>query len=125
MEKRVVLAAALLLPAALAWAQHPTARQDESGRALVEETEPHRVVTGRIAAVDPGRNVVVIAQASGGRTSLRLSPWTVITRDGGPASIGRIRQGVPVRATYDVRGGEKLALVLDVSQAGSFPPPRR
>ena len=120
--KKASLFAAAVLAGSVAAAQAPSARQDERGRALIEETKPHHVVTGRIAGVDPDHNVVVVEEANGVRTSLELSAWTVITGNGAPASIGEVREGRPIRATYDVRNGAKRALVLDVSRQGAFPP---
>ncbi len=104
--------------------QSSAVRHDESGEALHEETEPHEVATGRIAAVDAQRNVVFVDRANGGRIVLRLTPSTVVTKDGSPASVGEIRQGVPIRAAYEPAHGENWALVVDVSQLGAFPPAR-
>ncbi|MHB8417587.1 MAG: hypothetical protein ACYDCL_05900 [Myxococcales bacterium] len=116
------LALAASLAALAACAQPSAARRDETGQALREETGPHAVATGRIAAVDRRRHLVLIDRASGGMVVLRLTPSTVITKDGQPAAASQVEEGVPVRAAYRAAYGENRALVVDVSEQGAFPP---
>ncbi len=101
------------------------ARRDETGGALREETEQHRIVTGRVAAVDKYRNIVLVDEAGGRRMQLRLSRETVVSAEGRPAAVGDIKEGVPIRAAYRPRLGQNVALVVDVTRAGSFPPGNR
>ena len=115
----IALAAATILGCA----QGSAGRRDETGQALREETGPHETVTGRVAAVDTYRNVVVIDAAKGRRIRLRLSRSTVISLNGAPAAMADVREGVPIRAAYHNHLGEHIALVVDVSQQDPNPIP--
>jgi hypothetical protein len=105
-----------------ACAQSTAASHDQTGPAWTAESEPHQVVTGRVAAVDPGRNVLLVDRGSGDALLLRLTPGTIVTQDGGPAKANDIREGSPVRAAYHAAYGENQALLIDVSRQGAFPP---
>ncbi|HUB07143.1 MAG TPA: hypothetical protein VMB50_09080 [Myxococcales bacterium] len=120
MLRALALAAAILGISAPAFAA--STRSDETGQALREETEPHQVVTGRIAGVDGWHRLVLVDRAKGGTMVLRLTPETVVTADGRPASVEDIKEGVPIRAAYKAAYGHNRALVVDVSRLGAFPP---
>ncbi|MHB1845389.1 MAG: hypothetical protein ACYCWW_11215 [Deltaproteobacteria bacterium] len=92
--------------------------RDETGTALREETENHRTVTGRVAAVDKYRNLVFVDADHGGTIQLRLSRHTIVSSGGAPAALTDIREGAPIRAAFRPHLGQNIALVVDVTPTG-------
>lgn len=79
-------------------------------------------VNATVKKVDPATGILELASDLLGifGATLHVTPGTRIVSEGKPSSLGSLREGDQVRASYDVRGGRKTAQWISVLR-----PPRR
>lgn len=80
-----------------------------------------RTLSGRVVSASPGS---LSLEGEDRRVHrLQITENTEVLRGGERVKIGDLREGEDVRASFDVRGGERVATRIDVGQDASRQPP--
>lgn len=88
---------------------------NQGGQAAAAKVVGTRTVTGRIASVSPDQ--VTVKGSEGEPLKLRITPSTKVTLGGKDGSVGSLRAGDEVRASYAQSGGSATATKLEVKRA--------
>jgi hypothetical protein len=90
---------------------------DEAGQAAEAKVTGTKTVTGKVA--DVSQDQVTVQAGTSAPMTLRVTGSTQVTVDGEKTSVGSLKEGDPVHASYKESGGSSTATKLEVKRPAS------
>lgn len=92
----------------------PIAAEPSSPPAGFAKAPPE--VKGKVQRTEPRGQATPVTLGLRGLfgATLRLTPETYVEIGGRPASAADVREGLPIRATYEVRDGERIGTAITI-----------